>query len=134
MLNLVASLVPLLDKFIPDKNEQQKLAHNIAALAQKHAHELSVGQLEVNKEEAKHKSIFVAGWRPSVGWLCVVALGYHFVLQPFMLFVLSAFGLTLELPEFDLGELNTILIGMLGLSASRSFEKSKNVARSSLSE
>lgn len=134
MLNLVASLVPLLDKFIPDKNEQQKLAHNIATLAQKHAHELSVGQLEVNKEEAKHKSIFVAGWRPSVGWLCVVALGYHFVLQPFMLFVLSAFGLTLELHEFDLGELNTILIGMLGLSASRSFEKSKNVARSSLSE
>ena len=80
MLNLVSSLVGpvtgLLDKFIEDKDQKAKLAHEIATMAEKQAHEANMAQVEVNKAEAKHRSIFVAGWRPFVGWICAVCVGW----------------------------------------------------------
>ena len=85
MLNLVSSLVGpvtgLLDKFVEDKDTKNKLAHEIATMAEKQAHEANMAQVEVNKAEAQHRSLFVAGWRPFVGWICATALLYHFVLN-----------------------------------------------------
>ena len=73
-MSIVASLVGpvtgLLDKFIEDKDQKNALAHEIATMSERHAQELMKGQLDVNKTEAAHKSLFVAGWRPSIGW-CV---------------------------------------------------------------
>ena len=85
-------------------------------------------QIEVNKVEANSNSLFVAGWRPFVGWTCGVALCYHFVLQPFLLFLLHSFGYQVDLPVFDMTTLTTILLGMLGLGGMRSFEKVKKSA------
>lgn len=85
-------------------------------------------QIEINKEEAKHESIFVAGWRPFVGWICGVALGYHFVIQPLTVFALAALDISIgKLPDFDMQSLLTVLLGMLGLGTMRTYEKFKGV-------
>ncbi len=100
------------DRFTLDKQEKAEL---IA--------EINKAQMEVNKVEAGHNSIFVSGWRPFTGWICATALGYHFILQPLLAFVLYANGIEVVLPVFDMGTLTTILLGMLGLGGMRSLEK-----------
>ena len=65
---LIGPVTGLLDKFIEDKDQKNKLAHEIATMAEKQMHEANMGQLEINKMEAQHRSIFVAGWRPFLGW------------------------------------------------------------------
>ena len=79
--------------------------------------------------DAGHISIFVAGWRPCCGWICAIALGYHFVLQPIILFFLSLNNMQYELPVFDMGALLYVLGGMLGLGGLRSYEKSKGLTK-----
>ena len=90
--------------------------------------EINKAQMEVNKVEAGHTSIFVAGWRPFTGWICATALGYHFILQPLLTFIMYTFGNEVVLPTFDMGTLTTVLLGMLGLGGMRSFEKVKRSA------
>lgn len=126
---LIGPVTGLLDKFIEDKDQKAKLAHEIATMAEKHAHESAMAQIEVNKAEAGHRSIFVAGWRPFIGWTCGVALAYHFVLHPIIIFAMMTFpALPVPadaLPEFDMESLMTVLLGMLGLGGLRTFEKVK---------
>ena len=90
--------------------------------------DLAKGQLEVNKVEASSESLFVSGWRPFVGWTCGAAFAYKFVLAPFILLLLAANGIKLDLPALDFTEMSTILFGLLGLGAMRSVEKVKGVA------
>lgn len=120
-LNVIAGIIDKVadnvDRFTLDKEEKAQL---IA--------EINKAQLEVNKVEAGSTSLFVSGWRPFVGWTCGVALCYHFVLQPFLTFVLYSFGQQITLPTFDMGTLTTILMGMLGLGGLRSYEKVKKSA------
>ena len=85
-----------------------------------------MAQIQVNLEEAKSTRLFVAGWRPCVGWVCATALGYNFVLQPLFTFVVGVVKWQLPpTPVLDNSELMTILLGLLGLSASRTVEKVK---------
>lgn len=126
---LIGPVAGLLDKFVEDKDTKNKLAHEIATLAEKQAHEANMAQVDVNKTEAQHRSIWVAGWRPACGWICATALGWHFILQPIVLFAAAIFNVTLPIPAFDMGSLMTVLMGMLGLGGLRSFEKSKGVTK-----
>lgn len=126
---LINPVTKLLDKFIPDADEKAKLAHEIATLAERQAHETALAQIKVNQEEAKHKSTFVSGWRPFIGWTCGTALAYHFIIQPLLIFILTATGQPVELPSFDMGSLMTVLMGMLGLGGLRTFEKYKGVSK-----
>jgi len=127
---LIGPVSNLLGKFIEDKDMKNKLAHEVATMAENHANELAKGQIEINKAEAQHKSIFVAGWRPFIGWTCGIALCWHFVLQPVTLFVCTYIGLTIPtLPEFDMGSLMTILGGLLGLGGLRTYEKQKGLTK-----
>ena len=64
---LIGPVTGLLDKFIEDKDQKNALAHEIATMSERHAQEALKGQLEINKMEAAHKSLFVAGWRPAIG-------------------------------------------------------------------
>jgi len=125
-MNIIASLVEpvsgLLDKFIEDKDQKNALAHEIATLAKKQAHESALAQLEVNKVEAAHKSLFVSGWRPAIGWISGFALMYSTILAPIL-------GIWFTVPPVDSSLLTTVLMGMLGLGAMRTVEKTKNVAR-----
>lgn len=85
-------------------------------------------QLEVNKAEASHKSIFVAGWRPFCGWVCGGALAYHFVFRDLIIYIFQLLGSqTLPPPKIDISELISILLALLGMYASRAVEKHKNL-------
>jgi len=127
---LIGPVTGLLDKFIPDADEKAKLAHEIATLATKQAHEISLAQIEVNKAEAASGSVFKGGWRPFIGWTCGVAFAYHFVIQPLLVFGVAISGVAVpDLPAFDMGSLLTVLGGLLGLGSLRTFEKYKGVAK-----
>lgn len=122
---LIKPVARILDKFIVDKDLKEKLEHEIKLEIQK----ANIAQIEVNKAEALHRTVFVAGWRPFIGWTCGLALAYHFILQPIIVFAMSANGVAYDLPEFDMGSLMTIILGMLGLGGMRSFEKFKGLTR-----
>lgn len=130
---LIGPVTGLLDKFIEDKDQKARLAHDIATMAEKHAHDAAMAQVEVNKAEAGHRSVFVAGWRPFIGWTCGVALAYHFVLHPILLFAMMTFPAlpvpATSLPEFDMESLLTVLLGMLGLGGLRTMEKIKGISK-----
>lgn len=85
-------------------------------------------QAQINIEEAKHKSIFVAGWRPFIGWTCGVALAYNYVVAPFAIQAAQWFGKSIQLVELDIGSLITLLIGMLGMASLRTVEKNSGVS------
>lgn len=126
---LIGPVTGILDKFIEDKDAKAKMAHEIATMAERHAQEVAKGQMEVNKAEAESGSVFKGGWRPFIGWTCGAAFAYHFIIQPFLIFAITVFGLDLPaLPDFDMSALMPVLLGMLGLGGMRSFEKSKGVA------
>jgi len=126
---LIGPITGLLDKFIEDKDQKARLAHDLATMAQKHAQELAKAQLDVNKTEAAHKSMFVAGWRPAVGWVCCIGLGSNYLFIPMANFVLVISGSDITVPALDLSEMMPVLMGMLGLGVMRSYEKVNNVAR-----
>ena len=128
--SLIEPVTGLLDKFVEDKDQKAKLAHEISTMADRHAQQLALAQVEVNKAEAASGSVWKGGWRPFVGWVCGTAFAYHFVIQPLAIFIVAAYGMEIPaLPEFDMGQLMTVLMGMLGLGGLRSFEKSKGVAK-----
>jgi len=127
---LIGPVSKLVGKFIEDKDVKNKLSHDLATLAQRHAQELAKSQIEVNKMEAQSRHWFVASWRPFIGWTCGIALMWHFVLSQFILFFATMFGYSLPaLPEFDMGSLMTVLMGMLGLGGLRTFEKYKQISK-----
>ena len=127
---LIGPVASLLDKFIPDADTKNKLAHEIATMAQRHAHEANMGNLEINKTEAQHRSLFVAGWRPFLGWGLSLAMIWHFLLVPLITFICAFAGVDIpELPHFDMESLMTVLLGMLGLGGLRSFEKAKGLTK-----
>lgn len=127
---LIGPISGLLDKFVEDKDQKAKLAHDIATMAERHAHEANMGQLEVNKAEAQHRSIFVAGWRPFLGWGLSFAMVWHFVLVPMITFGFAFAGADIpQLPEFDMDSLMTVLMGMLGLGGLRTYEKTQGLTR-----
>ena len=126
---LIGPVAGLLDKFIEDKDQKNKLAHEIATMSDKHSHEIAKAQIEVNKTEAQSRSWWIAGWRPATGWICALAMGYHFIIQPFLIFFLALFGMKMDLPSFDMDTLMTVLLGMLGLGTLRTVEKSKKLTK-----
>jgi len=126
---LIAPVTVLLDKVIPDKDLREKLAHDIATMAERHSHDVIKAQIEVNKEEAKHRSLFVSGWRPAVGWTCALGLMGNFILIPMTNFVLALQGSEVEIPMIDVSTMMPVLMGMLGLGTMRTFEKIKKVER-----
>ena len=127
---LIGPATKLLGKFIEDKDTKNKLAHELATMAERHAQELAKSQIEVNKAEAQSRHWFVASWRPFIGLTCGIALMWHFVLSQFILFFATMFGFDLPaLPEFDMGSLMTVLMGMLGLGGLRTFEKYKGMTK-----
>ena len=133
MINLLGSLVQpvtgLLDKFIEDKDQKNKLAHEISTMAERHAQELAKGQLEINKAEAQSRNVFIAGWRPFIGWTCGVAMAYNYVIHPILMFTLAQFNYLVAIPALDLSEMMPVLMGMLGLGGLRSFEKYKGISK-----
>lgn len=130
---LVSSILPVagevIDRLVPDKNGAAKAKQELEK-ALVHA-EVSglLGQIETNKIEAASRSVFVAGWRPFIGWSCGAAMAYSYVVQPILAFALAQTGHLIDLPRVELGEMMPVLLGMLGLGGMRSFEKFKGVSK-----
>lgn len=118
LTTLVGPISGLLDKVIQDKDQKAQLAHDIATLAEKHAQQIALAQIEVNKQEAKG-SWFQSSWRPLCGYVCVAALMINFLVSP----LAAGFGVTI--PQADASVMMPILLGMLGLSGGRSYERVK---------
>ncbi len=119
----------VINKIWPDPVKQSEEQRKLQELAQKGNLEelnaevkLLISQVDLNKVEAAHKSIFVAGWRPFVGWVCGFGLLYNVILAPFL-------DIWLTVPEVETDLLYPVLLGMLGLGGMRSFEKVKRVSR-----
>ena len=133
MLGLISSLVgpvsDILDKVVTDKDLKEKLSHDIATMAERHAHEVVKAQIEVNKTEAQHHSMFVAGWRPAIGWVCCLGMAGNFLIIPFVNMALELLETGVVVPMIELELMMPVLMGMLGLGAMRTVEKVKKVDR-----
>ena len=127
--HLIGPVTGLLDKFVEDKDQKARLAHEIATLATRQAHEIAKAQIEVNKTESQSGSIFIGGWRPATGWVCVLGFGINFLVIPLTNLYLSVTANPLLVPTLDVSEMMPVLLGMLGLGGLRTYEKTKNVAR-----
>ncbi len=119
---LIKPISEILDKFIPDADVKQKIAHELATMSEKHIHEIAKAQIEVNKEEAKG-SWFQSSWRPATAWVCVAGFAVNFLISP----LLAPFGI--DVPQADTSTMLPVLMGMLGLGGMRSYEKTKGLTK-----
>ena len=123
MLGIAESVIgvagKVLDKFVEDKDLKTKLNAEL--------------QSQTNLEQAKHDSIFVAGARPAIMWICAFALAWQYILAPMASWALAIWYPVVTLPELGTEELTGLIMALLGLGAARSYEKAKGVARNSMS-
>lgn len=125
----------LIDRFFPDPAQAAAAKLDLVKmqqtgeLAQLTADtQLALAQAETNKVEAGSTSLWVAGWRPAVGWVCAASLAFKFIGGPLLVVLGGYFGLTVTLPDIGAGELLPLLLGMLGLGGLRTVEKVRGVA------
>ncbi len=125
----------LLDKILPDKTAADAAKVKLVELAQQGElaklqadTTLATAQTEINKVEAASTRLFVAGWRPFVGWICGLAVAFKFIGGPLLFMVAQALGHPVDLPKIETEELWPLLLGMLGLGSLRSYEKVRKVA------
>lgn len=122
------SILGGLDELFTSDEEREKAK----LLMMKELNQPHILQALTNIEEAKHPSIFVSGWRPALGWLCVILLAYAWAGRDFIniaLMLADRQDIISMLPGADAGELMTLVLALLGLGATRMYEKVNGVAR-----
>lgn len=137
LLGQSGGLLDLVDELFT--SEEERAAARLRLLELHQAGQL--GQMEVNSKEAQHKSMFVAGWRPAVGWICVLAMGWNYILYPIFTATVSYIALVngvevdfSGIPVADMATMMPVLMGMLGLGAMRSWEKRAGVASDNMGD
>lgn len=129
--DIIGAVKDVVSEVVVDKDKKNELNVRLQELADKaneRFHDELMGQIDVNKVEAANPSVFVAGWRPAVGWICAAGIGWEFLLSPFIEVGSRWFGWTGTMPHPDVSTLMTLILGMLGIGAQRSFEKYNGVA------
>lgn len=118
----IGVLADTVDRFIETPDERRKeQAAGLTAI------------IELNKIEAAHPSLFVAGWRPFIGWVCGAGLAFQFVLRPILNWLLLVIPREIEpLPSLEIDQLISLIVSMLGLAGYRSYEKLKGKSRENL--
>jgi len=114
-----------IDRFVETDEEKKAAALLLAKVRQ----EPNKWQAEINKIEAGHRSLFVAGWRPFIGWVCGFGLAWKFVIAPLCLYVASLMGKAGVLPEINAGELIPLVMALLGLGGIRTYEKKQGLTK-----
>ena len=127
---LIQPVSEILDKFILDKDLKIRLEHELKT----EIHKANLAQIEVNKEQAKHSSIFVSGARPAIMWVACLGLFWSYFLLPMLNWIIVVSGSNVPLPQIETEGLLTLTLSLLGLGSMRTFEKMKGVARNSLKE
>lgn len=126
---LVPALGTLIDRLIPDRAAAERAKADMEAALIKASNDAALAQVEVNKIEAGHGSVFVAGWRPAIGWVCAAALAWAFIVGPVLSWSLAVLGVRETLPAIGTDNLFELVLAMLGLGGLRTFEKMRGVAR-----
>jgi len=124
----IAAIGKLLDKLIPDKTAAAQAKLELLRLDAEGDIQLAQGQQEINKIEAASDSLFVAGWRPAVGWISVLGVAWNVVGQPFLAWISGMVDIAVP-PQADIELLLFLLGTLLGVSGLRTAEKIKGVAR-----
>ena len=134
MLGIVESVVGIagkvLDKFVEDKDLKRKLNAELKS----QIISLDLAQAQTNLEQAKHSSVFIAGARPAIMWICAFGLGWQFVLQPVAVWMFAVSGSDILLPMFETEGLMPLTLSLLGLGGMRSFEKFKGIQRNNMKQ
>ena len=132
MLGIAESIIgvagKVLDKVVEDKDLKRKLESELKS----QIISLDLAQAQTNLEQAKHSSVFIAGARPAIMWICAFGLGWQFVFQPVAAWILAVSGSELMLPLFETEGLMPLTLSLLGLGSMRSFEKFKGVQRNNM--
>ena len=123
--DLIKTVGGLAGKFIKDKDKLAEFEHEM----EMSLHNSDLAQIAVNAEQAKHPSMFVAGGRPAVMWVCVFGLALNYVILPIASWACAIWLPAIILPTLDITELNTLLYGLLGMGALRSYDKKQGTAR-----
>ena len=130
---LIPQLIPIisgvLDKTVPDNVTKNKVAGQIEKALIDNASTISLETIKTNQIEAAHRSVWVAGWRPAIGWSCAAGIFWMVVGQPFAGWIAALQGNTIELPELPTDILFELTIAMLGMGALRSFDKLKGLSK-----
>ena len=113
----------VLDRVLPDKAQAAAAKASLLEATVKGEIDNAVAQLQVDQAEAGNQSVFVAGWRPWIGWVCGFAFAYTYVVQPLLSFLAALFKHPVNLPPVNLDGMMPVLLGMLGLGAMRSWDK-----------
>lgn len=120
----VAAGLKVLDKFIPDPEARAKAEAELRVSLMA----WDKSQSDVNAVEAQHDSVFVAGWRPALGWTCAAAFALIYVIGPMITWISTMMGSPIPLPSFNVEALMSLTLGMVGLGGLRTFEKIKGVS------
>lgn len=122
-------VLDLVSEVVTDRDRAKELSHQITSAVTDNAHELALEQIKTNRQESQHRTVFVAGWRPAIGWVGATSLAVNFVVIPIANGVLAVTNPGTEIPLMDTGPVLTILGGMLGLGTLRSWEKDKGLTK-----
>jgi len=130
MINVLLPLIStVIDRVVPDKNGANKAKQAIEAELIANATQLNLAQAETNKIEAAHRSIWVAGWRPALGWVSALSFAWIFLLAPITQWVLLLTGNTVVLPVLQSDILLELTFALLGLAGLRTYEKQKGLSK-----
>ena len=130
MLNVLLPLIStVIDRVVPDKNGANKAKQAIEAELIANATQLNLAQAETNKIEAAHRSVWVAGWRPALGWVSALSFAWIFLLAPITQWVLLLMGNTVVLPVLQSDVLLELTFALLGLAGLRTYEKQKGLSK-----
>ena len=130
---VIAALAPvvgkLIDRLVPDEHEAKRAKLEMQQALVAAANQINLAQAEITKTEAQHRSVFVAGWRPWIGWVCGAGFAWAFVLQPIAAWAVAIWWPAKTLPDLDTAPLLEMTFAMLGLAGLRSWEKDKGLTR-----
>lgn len=125
---IITALIPVIADlakrlFPNDPAKQQELQSEMI----KQIAEINIAQAEINKEEAKHQSRFVAGWRPFIGWICGLALSMNWLIFPLVENISFYFNAPIVVSYLNTEEIMGLVFGMLGMGGLRTYEKIRGV-------
>ena len=124
-VRVATGVADVVDRFV-ETEEEKKAA---AILLMKIQQEPDKWQAEINKIEANHRSVFIAGWRPFIGWVGGVGLAFHFIVSPLFEWVVVIIGSKVTAPQLNTEGLISIVLALLGLAATRTYEKMNGLTK-----
>lgn len=127
LMALLPLVTTIFDRFIPDPQERAREQAAFITQITTIAAQQDSNQNSINLEEARHRSVFVAGWRPFMGWVCGFGCAWAYIGEPVTRFILAAFGITVELPVLDTNSMMGLTTGLLGLAGMRTIERVQGV-------